>query len=89
MFIRLRTSFAGQTAKNSGYASKVLYTRSAFSEDSRAWEPLDKGPWLERRELSTRPAIWILKIGRVLYKELFLARVGQCKMLGGDQMPRE
>ncbi len=37
----------------------------------------------------TSPAIQILKMGIVLYSELFLATIGQLKIVGGDQTPTE
>ena len=37
----------------------------------------------------TAPAMDMLKIGIVLYRESFLAMMGQLSMLGADQMPTE
>lgn len=44
-------------------------------------------PWVESRPRMTSPAIQTLKIGSVLYKELFFAMIDQFKTTGGDQTP--
>lgn len=59
----------------------------AFAFATFSWPTSFSDLWVVSREFITWPAIQMLKMGIVLYSELFLAMTCHLKIVGGDQMP--